>query len=1124
MFEESFLQHLKSGLSQKDIVDKDLAYNSLTEEAFKLAMYASDLKVPLVVVKENNYGANHIYELLGSYYSADDIVLYDPEESMRAEAIVASFEGRAKRVSAIAEILTGKPKIIVTTAYGLIRHLPKLSLLEKSIIDIKVGDILERDDLVASLRSAGYERVPTSERPLTYAIRGSIVDVFSANYSSPIRIEFFDDEVDSLRFYDVNTQMTVEKIDECRLIFASDVLFDEEDTKILQGAMGDNDSFALDLDFIESGIYQGHLYYHYAFLKSQAHLLDLLPESLLYLSDTEAIDRHLKMLRDETFAYLREMSEDNNLPLRFYVFADYNRIIDSSNKLSSSPLSQAFPLVTEVDAPTGPLPLIIQGVMKAKETYKVLAISAKEVEEVIEALNGLDVPYKVYTGKLESGITIMVGEVAKGLRIDKLDIAIYSSKELYDRKRKLGRYASKYEESVKLDSYEELTRGDYVVHNQYGIGQYVGIEKRTINNIKLDYLKILYRGNDELLVPLSQFSLVRKYVSKDGVIPKLHKLGSKEWARTKAKVEEGIDDLVERLLSLYQKRSSDIGFAFSPDNDIQRDFENDFPYELTDDQVRSVIEVKKDMEDKKPMDRLLCGDVGFGKTEVAIRAAMKAVLGNKQVAYLCPTTILALQHYKTFVARFESYSVKVALLDRYVRPADQKRITKELKEHKVDIIIGTHRILSKDVQYADLGLLIIDEEQRFGVEHKEKIKELKESIDVLSLSATPIPRTLQMSLVGLRGLSTLDTPPKDRYPIQTYVVEKNDHLIKEVIERELVRGGQVFYLYNDIDRIYNLAHKIEGMVEGIRVIVAHGKMAREELEDAMMAFYAGKADVLICTTIIETGIDIPNTNTIIIDNAQNFGLAQLYQIKGRVGRSDKIAYAYLMVPPKKQLSEVASKRLDAIKEFTALGSGYKIAMRDLAIRGAGDMLGAKQSGFIDNVGLDLYLAMLERAIKRKRGEDVPEEKDYIRPVIPLDSYIPDTFTDNDYDKLDMYHRLDAIHDKSDLLDYYLEVKDKYGRLPKEIDALFEKKEIELFIDGDIVDSFKIVKGHIVLTLTKNFSDTVDGMKLFTYCNELSKDLQIRYTKDKIEFSLQDRREEVKKIVTLLGHLHEVVRT
>ncbi|MEE3425881.1 MAG: DEAD/DEAH box helicase, partial [Erysipelotrichaceae bacterium] len=525
--------------------------------------------------------------------------------------------------------------------------------------------------------------------------------------------------------------------------------------------------------------------------------------------------------------------------------------------------------------------------------------------------------------ELKQGINIGYGDLFGGFTIEDLDLSIYTVRELFKKSHHSGRYANRYAEARTLNSYEELKKGDYIVHDQYGIGQYVAIESRMVNGIKCDYLKIIYKGNDELLVPLSQFSLVRKYVSKEGVVPKLHKLGSKEWVETKRRVEESVNDIAGKLIELYSVRDTNIGFAFSKDTPMQKEFEDAFEYELTADQATAIEEVKKDMEDSKPMDRLLCGDVGFGKTEVAIRAAFKAVNDDKQVAYLCPTTVLSFQHFDTFKKRFNDFPVRVELLNRYIPEDRQRKILQDLKEGRVDILIGTHRILSKDIEYKDLGLLIIDEEQRFGVEHKEKIKQLKNSIDVLSLSATPIPRTLQMSLIGIRGLSTLDTPPSNRYPVQTYVVHKNENLVREVIMRELERNGQVFYLYNNVEMIYSLARKLQRDLPYARIGVAHGQMDRKQIEDIMYRFYQNEINVLICTTIIETGLDIPNANTIIVDNAQNFGLSQLYQIKGRVGRSDRIAYAYLMIPEKKQLTESSLKRLDAIKEFTSLGSGYK---------------------------------------------------------------------------------------------------------------------------------------------------------------------------------------------------------
>jgi len=555
--------------------------------------------------------------------------------------------------------------------------------------------------------------------------------------------------------------------------------------------------------------------------------------------------------------------------------------------------------------------------------------------------------------------------------------------------------------------------------------------------------------------------------------------------------------LQKDLLALYSQREGYIGYKYKEDSIYQKDFEKDFEYELTPDQKQAVIDVKNDMQSDKPMDRLLCGDVGFGKTEVAIRAAFKAVYEDKQVAFLCPTTILSSQHYKTFKKRFRNYPVNIKVLNRFVLPSEQRKILKDLKEGKVDILIGTHRILSKDVKFKDLGLLVIDEEQRFGVEHKEKIKEIKVNVDVLSLSATPIPRTLQMSLVGIRQLSQLDTPPDNRYPVQTYVVEKNKSLIKEVIERELSRDGQVFYLLNNIDEIYNTARKIQNLIPYVKVQVAHGQMNRDDIEDIMIRFNNNEISVLVCTTIIETGIDIPNANTIIIENADRFGLAQLYQIKGRVGRSDRIAYAYLMIPDNKELTEKAAKRLKAIKEFAQLGSGYKIAMRDLTIRGAGDMLGPEQSGFIDTVGIDMYIEMLEEAIRIQQGEKIeePVEKEIVN--INIEGYLPKDFTSDDYDKISMYQDIDKIESVYELEKYKTKIIDEYGRLPKVVSSLFDKKKLEILIQDSDIDYFKEIRDYNEIAFSKEFSDNVNGIKLFELFTHISKDITIRYTNGKI---------------------------
>ncbi|MBQ6333744.1 MAG: transcription-repair coupling factor [Erysipelotrichaceae bacterium] len=1098
-----------------------LSYNSLTEEALKLALRARDSRRPLIVVKENAYLANRLRDILVSYFDEDELTAFLPEESLRAEEIASSFENRAARLSSLYKMLkSDRLKVILCSPYGIIRHLPaKKDLLDK-LIRIRKDEILDKQDLIESLVKLGYEKTSHVETPMTFASRGYIVDVFSVNYDKPLRIEFFDDVIDSIRFFDYESQRTLEKIDEAEICFAKDVFFSEEEKDYLkQNIPVASGQMELDLEYIYADNYRQSQYFYCCYFE-RAHLKDYFPEAEIYLSDEEKIDAHLKMLSDETFAYIQEMHEEGRLPLRFYVFGEFKREIALVDKIIGKPFSQ-IPKMAEIDFPYGTIDYIANVLKNERSRYKLAVLDEKHLEELVASFIKLDIPYGIYTDDLKEGINVAYGEVYGGFTIEEEELSVYTLKELFKDRPHTGRYANRYGEARTLNSYEELKRGDYVVHDQYGIGQFVAIESRVINGVECDYLKIIYKGNDELLVPLSQFSLVRKYVSKEGVIPKLHKLGSKEWSETKKRVEESVNDVAAKLIELYSAREADIGFAFSPDTPMQKEFEDTFEYELTSDQAKAIMEVKEDMEKAKPMDRLLCGDVGFGKTEVAIRASFKAVNDDKQVAYLCPTTILSFQHFDTFKRRFADFPVRVELLNRYIPQERQNAIIRDLKEGRVDVLIGTHRILSKDIEYKDLGLLIIDEEQRFGVEHKEKIKQLKNSIDVLSLSATPIPRTLQMSLIGIRGLSTLDTPPNNRYPVQTYVVHKNENLIQEVIMRELERDGQVFYLFNNVELIYSLSHKLQQQLPYARIGVAHGQMDRKEIEDIMYRFYRNEINVLICTTIIETGLDIPNANTIIVDNAQNFGLSQLYQIKGRVGRSDRVAYAYLMIPEKKQLNENSIKRLEAIKEFTSLGSGYKIAMRDLTIRGAGDLLGEKQSGFIDNVGLDLYLAMLNKAIRQAKGEQVEEEKPKTNVNIPLSSYIPDSFSDNDYDKLALYHELYDIDTKEELFDYYLKITDEYGRLPKQVEALFDKKKLELLCNLNLIDKVSNIKGKFTIVLSKEYSDNIDGIKLFEYVNSLSRDMDISYRNSRLAISLDNQKENVAKMLKLVDNLDKL---
>lgn len=683
------------------------------------------------------------------------------------------------------------------------------------------------------------------------------------------------------------------------------------------------------------------------------------------------------------------------------------------------------------------------------------------------------------------GLNIAVNKIGFGIELVDEKIVIISANELFKtRNIKKPKYF-KYKNAKVLKDYQELNIGDYVVHDNHGIGQYLGIKTLEVQGFHKDYLYVAYAGDDTLYIPVEQFKMIRKYSSNEGKVPKINKLGGSQWQKTKAKARSKVDDIADKLIEIYSARINQPGYAFPSDSEIQLEFERSFGYELTVDQLRSVEEIKADMEKSQPMDRLLCGDVGFGKTEVALRAAFKAILGNKQVAFLCPTTILSMQHYKTMIARFKDFPVKIALLNRFTSTKEKKQILSDLKLGNIDLLVGTHRILSKDIVFKDIGLLCIDEEQRFGVKQKEKIKEYRKTIDVLTLTATPIPRTLQMSLMGIRGLSQIETPPKNRQPVQTYVIEKNNVLIKQIIERELARDGQVFYLYNRTSQIANVAYNITLSVPGARVAVGHGQMDKNELEDVMMRFVNKEFNVLVCTTIIETGIDIPNANTIIVEDADKFGLSQLYQIKGRVGRSNRGAYAYLLYNPTKVLNEEASKRLKAIKEFTELGSGYKIAMRDLAIRGSGDILGGTQSGFIDSIGFEMYMKILQDAINEKMGkEDVEAEKEIKSVNVKVDGYIPHDYVSSDIEKLELYQRLDNAktisgvdHLKSEFIDYY-------GKLPEEVSTLVEKRKLDILASTEIIENLAEVKGKMEITFTKGYSQNVKGDQLFELVNRL----------------------------------------
>lgn len=1084
----------------------------MEEALFLAAAFQLDGKTR-IVVKKNRYEAQQLYRRLSQL--SEDAIYFSMEESLRVQAIASSPEERISAVSALVDMSEGKARLVVTDTAGFLRNLPDADFFRSQIFEIQPGLEMDMGELKKRLNRAGYGKVQYVEKPGEYASRGGIVDIFPSDAVHPVRIEFFDTEVDTVREFDEQTQRTIHSLPSVRIAPATDLLFSDaqidEITKAVRekldkekADLNEEDAAFLE-DYVEADLraletYDGKpsLYWYYPYTKA-GQLLDYIDGQVI-LSSTEDVYNAEKNLNKDNIAFIQEMVSEHKALPRYMLFNDLVQL-EKGRKFQEvhNFISYENPLETGIfplEPLTGSLPEFLAGLPKGT-----LISVDDEGKRRLESYGAKQLEF--------------IGpDFYEGFKIGNLEV--YTERELLHRQPKVQRYRRTFKEGQVLQNVLELEKGDYVVHGTYGIGQYLGITTREVNGRPQDYLHIAYKGGDELFVPLSQFQLVRKYVSKEGAGVQLSQLGSKKWQKTREKVSKKVEEIAGRLVELYSERSENIGYAFPPDDALQEEFDSNFPYEPTHDQLRAIDEIKEEMEKPKPMDHLLCGDVGFGKTEVAMRAAFKAISAGKQVAVLCPTTILSMQHAKTFQNRFEYTGANIALLNRFTPPAEQRKILKDLEEGKIDILIGTHKLFNKSVKYKDLGFLIIDEEQRFGVEQKERIKELKNSIDVLSLSATPIPRTLQMSLIGVRTISQLNTPPAHRHPVQTYVLEKKGAIVEEVIQRELARDGQVFYLYNHIDQIFKVAKDLEKRFPDAKIAVAHGRMSRDQIEQTMADFADGKYQILVCTTIIETGLDIANANTILIEDADHYGLAQLYQIRGRVGRREKIAYCYLMVQPDHELTEQASKRLKSIKEFTQLGSGYKIAMRDLTIRGAGDMLGPQQAGFIDQVGMDLYLEMLKEAIERKLGK-VPEKKEPEKSAqVQFGGYIPQVFSDNDGDKLRLYQDIKMAENEKELLSLEDRVRDLFGRIPSQVDELFDQKRLDFFVNRPEVESVREKDGRITITMNKEWSSSVDGIALFDGIGKISKNLRLAFHGGKIIISLDKKNRYVN---TLMSAVH-----
>jgi len=1148
LFEE--LKQLKStpSLSVKKghfVVDDSIGISLLT------ALNYYENKDRYLLITSNLYKAQHIYSLLCSFIPEEDVLLFPADELIRAETLAQTKEMVAHRLYVLNEIMNNRGRIVVANLASATRYLPDPNLFVNSTLEFNVGGHFNIQEIKRKLIQAGYSLVNKVDQSLQFASRGDILDIFSVNYDKPIRIEFFDDEIESIRIFDISTQISTKKLQKVTILPASDIILSEEDIKSSGDKILDileNDQKHLsygnfeklrdittdDISDIIEGNYSEKLYKYYGLISSRKTLFDYCGKYNTIIVDEPSIEHASKLLFDESFDYLNELHEDGRIISHLEMFADIHKLVNfksviTTSTLLMSSLDQTFnirPVELQASKTTDALN-IIQTYLN--QNFKIcLCLSNKEHLIIIQReLNKLTIPFEIkhdFELPENSRISLSLTNLENGFVLPDSKIVFLTCKELFNEKVRTSRFDSRFKEGTILKSYEDLHPGDYVVHEYQGIGQFVELQTLEVDGVHRDYLKIAYHAGELLYVPLSQFQLVRKYMGKEGAKPRLSRLHSKDWENTKKKIKERVNDLANRLMNLYLERSKVQGFSFQKDDVFQKQFEDSFEYQLTDDQERALQDIKKDMESPQPMDRLLCGDVGFGKTEVAFRAAFKAILSGKQVAILCPTTLLARQHYELALQRFSQFDVKIAAFSRLITEKQQNIFLHEVKEGRAHLIIGTHRLLSKDIQFNDLGLLIIDEEQRFGVEQKEKIKELKSNIDVLTLSATPIPRTLQISLLGVRSMSVINTAPKDRMPIQTYVTPFDMDVVKELIQRELGRNGQVFFLHNNISSLYLRAKKLEQMLPGVSIGVAHGQMSREDIEDVMIKFYNGEIQVLVCTSIIENGIDVPNANMIIVEDSDKYGLSQLYQIKGRVGRSDRIAYAYLMYGQFKTLTDKAKKRLEALQDFTELGSGYKIAQRDLMIRGAGDILGPEQAGFIDSIGLDMYIKLLNEAVQEKLNGNVEEEEIESNPSLSLDAYIPSAYA-SDSDKIGLYQEILIAPSIEDLELLKDKVRDIYGELPEEVKSLFSKRTIDLLVRDAGIESLSEVLNKVEIILGDSFIKIKGiGNILFEALIPYLNFIKVSYANNKFKILMNKRKIWIEDLQDILRCLVNISKT
>ncbi|WNR44770.1 transcription-repair coupling factor [Paenibacillus roseipurpureus] len=1073
-----------------------------------LASLVRDLERPLFVVTHNMFAAQKIAEDLLECLSPEEVLLYPAQELLTIEEAASSPEMLAQRIDVLTKLAGGYRGVVIAPFAGVRRLLPIKQVFEESRVTINVGDSVQLDELLASLSSLGYERVERVETKGEMSVRGGILDLYPLTSENAIRIELFDIEVDSIRTFDVSDQRSIDKltsvtITPCREIQAdrkrlqsaaqhAHELLQAQLAKMTERSAKDKllEGIGHDIERLREGQTFPGIYKYISLLYTERQtLIDYMPKDSILIIDEPArlLETAKQLERDEAEWMMHALTEGKSLPA-FVLSKTYETLLHR-RPFPTLYMSLFLRQVAGIQPQN-----IVNFVCRVMQNFHgQMNLLKAEMErwkkngsKVILLANGEERAERVRRVLSDYQIEvpeIVDGNLQTGFEMPSIHLVVITEGEIFTQKqRKARKVEKKLENAERIKSYQELKVGDYVVHVNHGIGKYVGIGTLEVGGIHKDYLHIMYAGGDKLSVPIDQIDLIQKYVGSEEKEPKVYKLGGADWARVKSKARASVKDIADELIKLYAERQAAKGYGFGKDSSYQNEFEAMFPYDETRDQLRAIEEIKKDMEKERPMDRLLCGDVGYGKTEVAVRAAFKAAIDGKQVAVLVPTTILAQQHYETFRERFSGYPFNVKVLSRFRSKKEQTEVMKGVKKGTVDVVIGTHRLLSQDVQFKDLGLLIVDEEQRFGVSHKEKLKRLKTNVDVLTLTATPIPRTLHMSMLGVRDLSVIETPPENRFPVQTYVVEYGPTLVREAIERELAREGQVYYLYNRVQGITQIADQISMMIPDARVTVAHGQMGEQELEKTILDFLDGEYDVLVSTSIIETGVDIPNVNTLIVHDADKMGLSQLYQLRGRVGRSNRVAYAYFTYQRDKVLTEVAEKRLQAIKEFTELGSGFKIAMRDLSIRGAGNLLGAEQHGFIASVGFDLYSQMLAEEIAKLKleidGDTARPEPDWHTSIdIQLDAYLPSDYIYDSMQKIEIYKKVAAIRTLEEAADLHDELVDRFGDLPQAVFNLLTVARLKAYGSEYRIETISQKGEDYLIKVHIDQNGRLDGQKL-----------------------------------------------